>query len=187
MPHCSANPLRFAHAISPPTHSSHLTPSTSLLSPHSSHLTPPTSLLPPHSSHLTPPAVRSTQGGADIKAPRGNRAQWHANFQLDEFIDTARDVPVMHECETGLQLRGMLIIGPGHTLADAYHMLRTELQIEPVREAYMVTCLTPHDGKRFSFSAYSPQTEVLGLLPPQPCQFLLDQATTKSKQPKRDT
>jgi hypothetical protein len=162
--------------------SSHLTPPTSLLPPHSSHLTPPTSL-----SHLTPPAVRSTQSGADIKAPRGNRAQWHANFQVDEFIDTARDVPVMHESEAGLQLRGMLIIGPGHTLADAYHMLRTELQIEPVHEAYMVTCLTPHDGKRFSFSAYSPQTEVLVLLPPQPCQFLLDQATTKSKQPKRDT
>ena len=78
------------------------------------------------------------QAGADIKAPRGNRAQWHANFQLDEFVDTSRDVPVMHESESGLQLRGMLIIGPGHTLADAYHMLRTELQIEPERGAYMV-------------------------------------------------
>jgi hypothetical protein len=132
--------------------------------------------------------VRSAQSGADIKAPRGNKTQWHANFQVDEFIDTARDVPVIHESEAGLQLRGMLIIGPGHTLADTYHVLRTELQIEPVNEAYMVACLTPHDGKRFSFSAYSPQTEVLGLLPPQPCQFLLDQATTKSKQPKqRDT
>ena len=131
--------------------------------------------------------LRTEQSGADIKAPRGNKTQWHANFQVDEFIDTARDVPVMHESEAGLQLRGLLIIGPGHTLADTYHMLRTELQIEPVSEAYVVTCLTPHDGKRFSFSAYSPQTEVLGLLPPQPCQFLLDQATTKSKQPKRDT
>ena len=140
-------------------------------------------LPPPRSSRR---AMRSPQAGADIKAPRGNRAQWHAHFQLDEFIDTARDVPVMHECEAGLQLRGMLIIGPGHTLADAYHMLRTELQIEPEREAYMVTCLTPHDSKRFSFSAYSPQTEVLGLLPSQPCQFLLDQTTTKSKQPKFD-
>lgn len=119
------------------------------------------------------------QAGADIKAPRGNRAQWHANFQLDEFVDTSRDVPVMHESESGLQLRGMLIIGPGHTLADAYHMLRTELQIEPERGAYMVTCFTPHDGKRVSFSDYSPQTEVLGLLPPQHCEFLLDQVKTK--------
>eukprot|EP00908_Phaeocystis_cordata_P001217 Transcript_11305.p1 GENE.Transcript_11305~~Transcript_11305.p1 ORF type:complete len:652 (+),score=120.80 Transcript_11305:341-2296(+) len=123
--------------------------------------------------------LKAEQAGADIKAPRGNRAQWHANFQLDEFVDTSRDVPVMHESESGLQLRGMLIIGPGHTLADAYHMLRTELQIEPERGAYMVTCFTPHDGKRVSFSDYSPQTEVLGLLPPQHCEFLLDQVKTK--------
>lgn len=84
----------------------------------------------------------------------------------------------MHESDAGLQLRGVLIIGPGHTVADAYHMLRTELQIEPERGAYVVTCYTPHDGKRTPFSSNSPQSEVLGLLPQQPCQFLLDQATT---------
>ena len=49
-----------------------------------------------------------------IKAPRGNRAQWHANFQLDEFAAATREVRVLQpEPSTGrLQLRGLLVIGP---------------------------------------------------------------------------
>lgn len=123
--------------------------------------------------------LKAEKAGVDIKVARGKCAQWQANFQLDEFIDQAREVCVLQEGAAGAQLRGMLIIGPGHTVADAYHMLRCELQIIPTRDsAYEVTCLTPHDGERISLSNYSPQTELLGILPAQPCQLLLDQATT---------
>ena len=72
----------------------------------------------------------SSQAGAAIKAPRGNKSQWHKAFQLDEFMDAMRTVNVLHEVAGGgaPQLRGMLVLGPGHTRADVYHMLRTELQ-----------------------------------------------------------
>ena len=33
--------------------------------------------------------------GVIIKAPRGNRSQWHANFKNDEFTPALRDVPVV--------------------------------------------------------------------------------------------
>ena len=123
--------------------------------------------------------LKAEQAGTEIKVARGNRAQWHANFQLDEFVDTPRELCVLQEGAAGEQLRGMLIIGPGQTIADAYHMLRCELQIQPTRDsAYEVTCFTPHDGERLSLSKYSSQTELLGILPAQPCQLLLDQATT---------
>jgi hypothetical protein len=39
--------------LTPPSHTSHLTPHTSHLTPHTSHITPHTSHLPPHTSHLT--------------------------------------------------------------------------------------------------------------------------------------
>ena len=70
--------------------------------------------------------------GVIIKAPRGNRSQWHANFKLDEFTPRVRDVPVVQRDATqATLLRGMLVIGPGHTLADVCKMLLTELQMEP--------------------------------------------------------
>ena len=68
-----------------------------------------------------------------IKAPRGNRSQWHANFKLDEFASSTRDMPVVQVDETSgdLLIRGCLTLGPGHTLADVCKMLLTELQMAP--------------------------------------------------------
>lgn len=52
--------------------------------------------------------------GVTIRAPRGNRTQWHANFKLDEFTPTARDITILQKDEAGgLRRRGMLVIGPG--------------------------------------------------------------------------
>ena len=49
-------------------------------------------------------------------------------------MDAMRTVHVLHEVAGGgtPQLRGMLVLGPGHTRADVYHMLRTELQARAV-------------------------------------------------------
>ena len=75
---------------------------------------------------------KAEDGGVTIKAPRGNRSQWHANFKLDEFSPSARDVPVVQAGEGGgLLLRGLLVIGPGYTLADCCKMLLTQLQLGP--------------------------------------------------------
>ena len=50
----------------------------------------------------------------------------------DEFTPRVRDVPVVQRDATqATLLRGMLVIGPGHTLADVCKMLLTELQMEP--------------------------------------------------------
>ena len=55
-------------------------------------------------------------------------------------MDAMRTVNVLHEVAGGgaPQLRGMLVLGPGHTRADVYHMLRTELQVRvpPLRTAH---------------------------------------------------
>eukprot|EP00966_Prymnesium_polylepis_P069282 1610004-Prymnesium_polylepis.1 len=61
--------------------------------------------------------------GHAIKQARGNRAQWHANFKLDEFdgpIGAARELCVIQEdIGTGArELRGLLVLGRGHSLAD---------------------------------------------------------------------
>ena len=89
---------------------------------------------PPTPSPPPPHPLPSSQAGAAIKAPRGNKSQWHKAFQLDEFMDAMRTVNVLHEVAGGgaPQLRGMLVLGPGHTRADVYHMLRTELQARAV-------------------------------------------------------
>ena len=90
---------------------------------------PPPAPLPPYPLRSSPPPS-SSQAGAAIAAPWGNKSQWHKAFQLDEFMDAMRTVNVLHEVAGGgaPQLRGMLVLGPGHTRADVYHMLRTELQ-----------------------------------------------------------
>ena len=38
---------------------------------------------------------KAEEAGTAIKAQRGNRAQWHANFKLDEFSSSYRDVDVL--------------------------------------------------------------------------------------------
>ena len=72
--------------------------------------------------------------GVIIKAPRGNKTQWHANFKLDEFVPLVRDVPIVQrDGKSGdVLLRGVLNIGPGHTVADGCKMLLTELQMAPI-------------------------------------------------------
>ena len=59
----------------------------------------PRTLPAPHLSGLTP--LPSSQAGAAIKAPRGNKSQWHKAFQLDEFMDAMRTVNVLHEVAGG--------------------------------------------------------------------------------------
>lgn len=88
---------------------------------------------------------RAEEAGADIKAPRGLTHQWHANFRIDEFAQqgVCRDICVLQPGAAGangaagaagagaLPLRGMLVLGPGHSIADTRKMLLTELQLRP--------------------------------------------------------
>ena len=56
---------------------------------------------------------KAENGGVTIKAPRGNRSQWHANFKLDEFNSAARDLTVLQkDADASMRLRGMLVVGP---------------------------------------------------------------------------
>ena len=70
-------------------------------------------LTPSHivSHRLTP---STEQAGTEIKAPKGNRAQWHANFTLDEFTFTSRDL-----CVYQVRLPGACACaGAGHLARD---------------------------------------------------------------------
>ena len=96
--------------------------------------TPLTPLLPRGGCSQRADTLKKAEDtGVIIKAPRGNRSQWHANFKLDEFATTTRDVPVVQPDATSgdVLLRGCLVLGPGHTLADVCKMILTELQMAP--------------------------------------------------------
>ena len=65
---------------------------------------------------------------------RGNRAQWHANFKLDEFDHayySVRDLCVLQEMlgSGERELRGLLIVGKGHSLADTYQVTSPSVAI----------------------------------------------------------
>lgn len=165
--------------------------------------------------------------GVAIKAPRGNRAQWHTNFLLDEvrppesstapfpaptsgphppsphhspappppipapiapnsrlrctqFVRSTRELRVLQPragCVEGacaLELRGLLVLGPGHTLADACKMLLTELQLCPAAGWWQISAVS-HDGTSVlrDLSCVPPFAEVLPLLPSEPCSLLV--------------
>jgi len=111
------------------------------------------------------------QAGTSIRATRGNRAQWHANFKLDEFSKGWRELHVLHTSGAAEPtLRGMLILGPGHTLADAYHMLRTELQLW--KPGCSLSLMTKPGGAAVALSDLPPSTDLLPLLPAA-CELLV--------------
>lgn len=116
-------------------------------------------------------------GGVAIKAPRGNRSQWHANFKIDEFAQTARDVPVVQKDASGaVILRGLLIVGPGQSLADGCKMLLTELQLGPDAAAggsWELTALAPDGRLLADLRKESASAELLPLLPSEPCYLLV--------------
>lgn len=115
------------------------------------------------------------QEGAFIKAQRGNRAQWHANFRLDEFVATARDLCVLQEGGPGgaPEARGLLVIGPGHTLADTYKMLLTEHQLCPTSGTWRLSCVASDGTVLTVLSDAQLDAEVLPLLPEGSCELLV--------------
>ena len=77
-------------------------------------------------------ALKEAEEGVAIKAPRGNRSQWHSNFKDRRVRARARDIPVVQKDEaTGATVPGLLLILPGQTLQDGCKMLLTELQLGP--------------------------------------------------------
>ena len=68
--------------------------------------------------------------------------------------------------------RGMLILGPGHTLADAYHMLRTELQLW--KPGCSLSLVTRQGGAvhTVALDEQPPGSEVLPLLP-EACELVV--------------
>jgi len=74
----------------------------------------------------------------------------------------------------GLELRGLLVLGPGHTLADACKMLLTELQLCPAAGWWQISAVS-HDGTSVlrDLSCVPPFAEVLPLLPSEPCSLLV--------------
>jgi len=109
---------------------------------------------------------KAEDSGVIIKAPRGNRSQWHANFKVDEFVAAATDVAVAQRDESGaLVLRGALVIGPGHTVADGCKMLFTELQMGPTAGWWELHAVAPSGEVLADLSHQPPSAELLPLLP----------------------
>ena len=115
--------------------------------------------------------------GVTIKAPRGNRSQWHSNFRLDEFGRSTRDLPVVQRADGdgdgGLVLRGLLVVGPGHTVADCCKMLLTELQLGPSEGWWQLSAVGKDGTTLVSYEETPPSEEFLPLLPPTPCYLLV--------------
>ena len=112
---------------------------------------------------------KAEDGGVTIKAPRGNRSQWHSNFRLDEFAPCTRDLPVVQKekaADEHVVLRGLLVVGPGHTLADCCKMLLTELQLGPTSGWWELSAIDPRDGTVLaSYDKTPTSAEMLPLLP----------------------
>mmetsp|Transcript_25214 Transcript_25214/g.83911 ORF Transcript_25214/g.83911 Transcript_25214/m.83911 type:complete len:184 (+) Transcript_25214:242-793(+) len=111
--------------------------------------------------------IAAEQAGAAIVAPKGNKAQWHANFAVDEFATALRDVPVVKLPPGGGGGEtpppcGLVALAPGQSLADLLHMLRVEHGFGPhVR----VSCHAPSSGESVLLTALPPPLELLPLLP----------------------
>ena len=70
-------------------------------------------------------------------------------------------------------LRGLLIIGPGQTLADGCKMLLTELQLGPADGRWELSVVAP-DGTILVDLKNTPSVaELFPLLPPQKCYLLV--------------
>jgi len=119
--------------------------------------------------------LKTEQAGAAIRASKGNRAQWHANFKLDEFSSSLRDVCVLLETESGPQLQGLLVLGAGHTLADSFHMLRSELQLWHASKICTLDCYSPEEDVRTRISDMPPHLQILPLLPTSYCELIVSQ------------
>jgi len=120
---------------------------------------------------------KTEEAGVSIRASKGNIAQWHANFKLDEFVQPfyfTRDMCVLQEApETGERyIRGLLIIGNGHTLSDAYQMLMTEHQLCPEGHWHLI-CVDSEGNSLVDLGGCDPQSDMIQLLPDSQCDILV--------------
>lgn len=136
-------------------------------------------------------ALREAEkAGTTIVAPKGNLAQWHINFRMDEFSAALREVRVVAFPEvansgsdsdtiqtrgddaameqTVGELRGVIVLGFGDSLGDMAHMLRTELGFR--RDANIV-CFTRDNGGSLELSSMPQRLKVLPLLPDGDCEL----------------
>jgi hypothetical protein len=130
--------------------------------------------------------IRAEQRGASIKAAK-HAEQWHANFRIDEFDSRCRDICVLqppHESSANgaaregaaapAEVRGVLVLGPGHTLADTRKMLLTEFQLRPASGSWMLQVVEPSTRAVFTdLTCVATEVEILSLLPPGPCALLV--------------